>query len=93
MADVLSELLLKRGYAREQAGAALDEAWQRAAGERFAGQTRVGQIKRGALEVIVASSTVAQELNFQKTAILSALATLLPEERIANLRCRVGRID
>jgi hypothetical protein len=45
------------------------------------------------LEVIVANSTLVQELGFQKLALLKNLAALLPDEGIENLRFRVGNIE
>lgn len=71
-------------------------AWQDAVGPvvpRAAESTRVGPLRRATLEVIVANSTLVQELVFQKPTLLKALARLLPDERIENLRFRVGAID
>lgn len=93
MADVLSELMARRGYAREQAGALYAAVWEEAAGELMARHTRVGLVRRGALDVIVANSTLLQELTYQKRSILGHLARLLPDERIGDLRCRVGPIE
>ena len=93
MADVMSELMARRGYARLQAAACYEQAWRQAAGEMIAGSTRVGAVRRGALEVIVANSTMLQELTFQKHTILDQLKNLLPHERIASLRLRVGPIE
>ena len=92
MADVMSELLTRRGYARTQAHVSYDEAWQQAAGELLAKHSRVVQVKRGVMEITVAHSALGQELTFQKRAILKQLAKLLPEERIVDLRTRVGTI-
>ena len=50
-------------------------------------------MRRGTLEVIVANSTLVQELGFQKNALLQSLAELLPDEGIENLRFRVGSIE
>jgi len=93
MADVLSELLARRGYARVQAGAQYAAAWRQAAGELLAGHSRVGAVRGGALEVVVANSTLLQEITFQKQSIMSHLARLLPDERIHSLRLRVGPIE
>src|SRR5947209_2764701 len=92
MGDVLAELMARRGYAREQATANYDAAWRQAAGELLARHTRVGVVRRGALEVTVANSVLLQELTFQKQAILGQLSRLLPDERIDKLRFRVGPI-
>ncbi len=91
--DVLAELMARRGYAREQASADYAAAWRQAAGELIAKHTRVGGVRRGALEVIVANSVLLQELTFQKTSILSQLGRLLPQERIGSLRLKVGPIE
>ncbi|HQU46356.1 MAG: hypothetical protein B7Z73_10460 [Planctomycetia bacterium 21-64-5] len=91
--DVLAELMARRGYARQQASANYDAAWREAAGELLARQTRVGVVRRGALEVTVANSVLLQELTFQKQTILGQLSRLLPDERIDKLRLRVGPIE
>lgn len=91
--NVLSELMSRRGYARVQSAAAYDAAWREAAGPLAAEYTRVGTLRRGVLEVVVANSTLVQELGFQKHALLKNLAELLPDEGIANLRFRVGNIE
>jgi predicted nucleic acid-binding Zn ribbon protein len=93
MADVLAELLTRRGYARVQATANYADAWREAAGEMLARYTRAGTVRRGVLEVVVANSTLVQEITFQKQAILARLAGLVPDEPINNLRLRVGPIE
>jgi predicted nucleic acid-binding Zn ribbon protein len=91
--NVLSELMSRRGYARIQSAATYDAAWAEAAGPLAAKYTRPGQVHRGTLEVVVANSTLMQELGFQKQDLLDALAKLLPDEGIEKLRFRVGNID
>ena len=56
-------------------------------------EAHAGGIRRGALEVYVANSTLMQELTFQKPDLLEKLRQLLPDEKIANLRFRVGAIE
>jgi predicted nucleic acid-binding Zn ribbon protein len=91
--DVLSELMARRGYARVQSAAMYQAAWREAAGPLAANYTRVGLLRRGTLEVVVANSTLVQELGFQKTELLKSLSGLLPHEGIKGLRFRVGSID
>jgi predicted nucleic acid-binding Zn ribbon protein len=91
--DVLSELMSRRGYARVQSAESYDAAWREAAGPLAAKYTRVGQLRRGTLEVVVANSTLVQELGFQKQMLLKSLAQLLPDEGIKNLRFRSGNIE
>ena len=64
--NVLSELMSRRGDSRGAERAASDAAWREAAGPLVAEYTRVGQLRRGTLEVVVANSTLVQELGFQK---------------------------
>jgi predicted nucleic acid-binding Zn ribbon protein len=91
--NILSELMARRGFARVQSAEALETAWRQAAGPLAARYTRVGAMHRGALEIIVANSTLIQELGYQKIEILAALQQLLPDEGIKCLRFRAGNIQ
>ena len=91
--NVLSELMARRGFARVQSAEAVEAAWCEAAGPLAAKYTRVGQRRGVALEVIVANSTLVQELGFQKQELLKTLGELLPDEGIKCLRFRVGNIE
>ena len=91
-ADVIAQVMNKRGYARIQASEAFDELWQQAVGESLARYTRVGNLRRGVLEVTVASSTVMQELQFNKRNILRKIKQTDPQTRISDLRFRSGAI-
>lgn len=91
--NVLSQLMSRRGYARVQSAAAYEEAWREAAGPLIAAYTRVGQLRRGTLEIVVGNSTLVQELGFQKQTLLKSLAQRLPDEGIENLRFRTGSIE
>jgi predicted nucleic acid-binding Zn ribbon protein len=93
IADIMAQLMARRGYAREQSAAACGEAWRAAAGDATSRFTRAGAVRRGALEVLVANSTLLQELTFQKAALLEKLQQLLPDEKLSNLRFRIGPID
>jgi predicted nucleic acid-binding Zn ribbon protein len=90
--DVLSKLLARRGYARVQSAEALTDAWQRAAGEKRSRQTRATAVRRGVVEVLVANSTLVQEMTFDKADLLRRLCELLPDETIRDLKFRVGPV-
>lgn len=90
--DILAQLMARRGFANVQSAAAWETAWRQAAGEMIARFTRVGPLRGGKLEIVVANSTLVQELSFQKPALLKALATLLPDHTIKDLRFRVGAV-
>lgn len=92
IANILAELMARRGFARVQSTEALEMAWRKAAGELAGKFSRVGALKRGKLEIVVANSALVQELSFQKAALLKALVQALPDEPIKDLRFKVGPI-
>ena len=69
------------------------QAWLRTAGPKLAGMSCPGNIRRGVLEVTVASSSVLQELTFQKTTLLQRIQQQLPDAKIRDLRFRVGMVS
>jgi predicted nucleic acid-binding Zn ribbon protein len=91
--NILPELLARAGFARVQSARQYDAAWNEAAGPLAAQYTRVGALRRGKLEVVVANSTLMQELMFQKPSLLKDLARLLPDQGIKDLRFRAGTIE
>jgi hypothetical protein len=90
IADALSQLMAKRGYARVQAKKDLDQLWEQVAGEMLAQQSRVGNQRRGVLEIIVTNSAALQELTFAKRTLIRDLKRLAPEQKIRDLRFSVG---
>ena len=90
--DVLAQVMAKRGYAASQADEQLLEAWTTAAGEQLAPHTRPVGVRRGKLEVIVASSPMMQEIQFHRTRLLEAIQRALPDAQITALKLRVGRV-
>jgi predicted nucleic acid-binding Zn ribbon protein len=93
MAEVVSGLLTRRGYAQLKSTAEYAGAWQQATGPTLAPHTRVGNIRRGVLEVVVRNSSVLQELTFRKKQLLKKLTELVPAQKIRDLRFRVGTIE
>ena len=92
IADILPELMARRGYARIESAEAYDGAWGQAAGPLAANHSRVGSLKRGTLEVVVTNSVLIQELVFQKAQLLKTLNQLLPRQGIKDLRFRLGAL-
>lgn len=90
--DLLTQLIARRGYAREIGTAAMESAWKEAIGEKMVKFTRPGNVKRGVLEVTVANNLLVQELGFQKDQLLQKLQKLAPQENIKSLRFRVGSV-
>jgi predicted nucleic acid-binding Zn ribbon protein len=93
MGDVMSQLLARRGYAQVQTAASCEAAWRTAVGDKLAAQTRPGNIRRGVLEVLVGNSSVLQELAFLKSKVIKQLAQLAPDQKIRDVRFRVGPIE
>jgi predicted nucleic acid-binding Zn ribbon protein len=91
--DVLTQLIARRGYARQQSTAALETAWQQAVGQQFAAVTRAGDVRRGTLEVLVSNNLLAQELGFQQDELIARLQKLSPASKINKLRFRIGSIS
>lgn len=92
LGDVLTQLIARRGYAREIGTAAIESAWREAVGEKLAKFTRPGNIRRGTLEVTVTNNLLVQELGFQKDQLLKKLQKLAPQENVKGLRFRVGSV-
>jgi hypothetical protein len=74
LSDILGELFATRGYGRLRGLKELEDAWNAAVGEPLCHQTRVGEVRRGVLNVTVAHSTLLEELAaYRKPALLAAL--------------------
>jgi hypothetical protein len=93
MRDVISQLLARRGYAQVQTAAGCEAAWREAVGVKLAADSRPGAVQRGVLQVLVRDSVTLQELGFVKAKAVKALARLIPEQRIRDVRFRVGALD
>ena len=90
LGDILSELVARRGLARTRGQEHLEQAWSNAAGQTAARYSRVGGLRRGVLEVLVANSVLLQELaGFQKETLLEKLQTELDSREVRALRFRL----
>ena len=87
---IMSRLMARTGYGREQAAGALADAWRRAVPERLAAGTRPGAVRRGVLEVLVTHSAIAQELGFHKRDIVARLGEYAPAAGVTDIRCRLS---
>jgi predicted nucleic acid-binding Zn ribbon protein len=84
--------MARRGYARLLSHDEFQEVWQQASGA-LSVHSRVGQLRRGVMEIIVDSSLVKQELMFEKRRLLQQVMERLPHQKIRDLRFTVGVID
>lgn len=92
IADVVAQLIAKRGYGRHESDDKLAAAWSAAAGKTLAAVSRVGKVRRGMLEVWVANSIAMQEFSFEKERIVAELGRTLPDANIRGLKLRIGQI-
>lgn len=93
LGDVVANLMARRGYGREAGSAQFDEAWSKVAGFQAAKKTRVGNLRKGVLEIVVNNSTTLQELTFVKQQLLDQLVHETSGASIHELRFRVGMVD
>ena len=87
--SVMSRLMARSGYDREQASAGLEAAWRDAVPEHLRAASRPGLVRRGVLEVFVSHSAHVQEMGFHKRDVLARLNALVPAEGITDIRCRL----
>jgi predicted nucleic acid-binding Zn ribbon protein len=93
IANVLSALMARKGYAQVQSALAIADAWEEAAGKKLSVASRAGNLRKGVLEVTVLNSAVMQELTFRKRQLLASLTKLLPDQGIKDLRFRIGHFE
>lgn len=91
-ADIISQMMARQGYAQSKSNDELNEAWEIAAGPKFIKNTKAARINRGTLEVFVASSAAMNQLSFQKRQLLSAMQQQLPQNKIKDLRFKLGNV-
>ena len=92
VADVISGLIARHGYANEQGERELSESWRKVVGDEMGGDSTTGNLRRGVLEIVVRNSIVLQELAFRKRELIRNLVEQLPERNIRDIRFRVGNI-
>jgi predicted nucleic acid-binding Zn ribbon protein len=91
-ANVIAQLMARKGYGQQQAAEELSSVWKNIVGENFCAQTQVGLIRLGVLEVIVASSVLIQRLEFEKKRLLAELKRHLPNNQLKDIRFRIGKL-
>ena len=87
--SLLTRLMARTGYDRQQGSDALQQAWSKVAPASLQGSSQPGMVRRGVLEVFVSHSALVQEFGFHKHEVLSALQKLVLVEGITDIRCRL----
>jgi predicted nucleic acid-binding Zn ribbon protein len=86
---LMSRLMARTGYDREQSTSAVADAWREAAPPGFRDASQPGNVRRGVLDVFVSHSAHVQELGFHKHSIVARLKQLVPDAGISDIRCRL----
>lgn len=92
IAEVLSRLMSRKGYAQALAADDLKSLWEAAVGGPLAHDSRATKLSRGALQIVVRNSAAVQELTFRKKELLARIRTL-STRNIRDLKFRVGDFD
>ena len=86
IAEVLSRLMARSGYAQEQVAQEWQTVWGQVAGDAAAADSRVGRLRGGVLEIVVRNSSVLQELTFRKRELLKQLQQKVPKQTLREIR-------
>lgn len=89
IAELVSRLMSRKAYAQMQTSDQRESAWARVVGTELASVCRVGNVRRGVLEVFVTSSVAIQELTFQKKRFVKMMVMELPDLKMHDIRFRV----
>jgi predicted nucleic acid-binding Zn ribbon protein len=91
LGEVLSRLFTARGWGRRQGRLHLEKAWADSVGPENALHSRVGNLRRGVLEVEVDNAILLQELaHYHKRRLLEQLRNRLPGNTLTDIRFRAG---
>lgn len=91
-AELLSKLMARKGYNQTESSNELDDAWKAIVDPKWQSRTKVGIIRNGILEIVVSSSAINQQLEFQKSKLLSEMQSRLPQNKLKDLRFKVGKV-
>ena len=92
-ANILSQLMARKGYGQKKTNDELDDTWKAIVGEKWQTKTRVGNVSRGVLEVFVSSAAVNQHLGFQKKKLIAELIKRVPQNKIKDIKFSLGSIE
>lgn len=91
LGEILSRLFTARGWGRRQDRLRMEQAWTHAVGPDLAPHTRIGNLRRGVLEIEVANAILLQELaSYHKRRLLEELRKRLTGVTVTDLRFKAG---
>ena len=90
LANALAELIAVRGFARRQADADLQAAWETATQNQWPGKTHASRVVKGVLQVTVTSSALLSELiSFHQATLTEAFQQHAPHLKIKSIKFRL----
>ncbi len=90
--DVINKLMARTGYNQNEAILNLQSDWESVLSDKLRTKSRVLKIRRGCLEVIVSSSILNQEFNFQKKQLIRKMNQTPTGKSIKDIRFQVGEV-
>ena len=90
--DVINKLMARKGYNQNESILNLQADWESVLNEKLKNKSRVLKIRRGCLEVIVGSSILNQEFNFQKKNFIRKMKQTPSGKNIKDIRFQVGEV-
>ncbi len=87
--SLVNQLISRRGYAQVAVVNEIQDAVIALIDQQIRSSVRIGNLKRGVLEIYASDSVTLQELNFQKRTILKKLQKTLPQSNVTGLKFRI----
>lgn len=87
--EVLSRVMMARGWGKVSAQARLEATWHTVVGPQWKPFTQALALKRGVLEIRVADAITHQQLAMSKTQLLQGMQEALGNQ-VKSLKMRVG---
>lgn len=88
--SIVNRIVAKRGLAGNQGNQQVSDCWHSLLPPNMDKKTRVGNIKRGTLEIQVSDPATLQQLNFLKAQLLKQMKQKLPAVNLKNFRLKLG---
>ncbi|MCL2622913.1 MAG: DUF721 domain-containing protein [Planctomycetaceae bacterium] len=83
---IITRIMARRGFQRQISQELLEIAWTDTVGETLAGQTRLGTLRRGTLEIFVRHKIFEQELAFRQAELMQTLNIAVGDNKIKRLK-------
>ncbi|TWT82409.1 hypothetical protein CA13_38720 [Planctomycetes bacterium CA13] len=87
--SLVNQLISRRGYAQVAVVNEIEATIVGEIAESIRSSVRVGNLKRGVLNIYASDSVTLQELNFQKRSILEKITKQHPQSKVVDLKFRI----